>query len=64
MALIRVNMEGGSNVSLMLSLLSKLHIFLLYLFGLFFMVFEYGQRALKGFKTARVRPTLALPNGE
>ncbi|KAF5450435.1 hypothetical protein F2P56_030789 [Juglans regia] len=64
MALIRVNMEGGSNVSFPFYLLSQLHIFLLYLFGLFFMVFEYGRRALKGFKTVRVGPSLALPNGE
>ncbi|XP_042980923.1 uncharacterized protein LOC122310824 isoform X3 [Carya illinoinensis] len=64
MALIRVNMEGGSNVSFPFYLLSKLHIFLLYLFGLFFMAFEYGRRALKGFKTVRVGPSLALPNGE
>uniref|UniRef100_A0A7N2LPA3 Uncharacterized protein n=1 Tax=Quercus lobata TaxID=97700 RepID=A0A7N2LPA3_QUELO len=40
--LIRINTEGGSNISIVLYVLSRLNIFLLYLFGLIVLAFEYG----------------------
>ncbi|GMY07551.1 putative aminoacrylate hydrolase rutd [Fagus crenata] len=64
MTLIRINTEGGSNVSLMCYVLSKLYLFLLYLFGLVVLVFEYGRKALKSLKPVKVGPSLTLDDSE
>ena len=62
--LIRVNTEGGSNISIMLYILSRLNIFLLYLFGLIVLAFEYGRRVLKSLKPVKVGPSLALDDSQ
>ncbi|KAK9292807.1 hypothetical protein L1049_020787 [Liquidambar formosana] len=54
----RTNSEGGSKPSFMLYTLEKLHLFLLYLFGLFVLVLEYARRALRSLKPVRVGATL------
>jgi hypothetical protein len=65
MALMRISAEGGSNASLMFYyLLSKLQICVLYLFGLFVLVFEYGRRAIRSLKPVRVGSSLTLENGQ
>ena len=64
MTLIRINTEGGSNVSLMCYVISKLYLFLLYLFGLVVLVFEYGRKALKSLKPVKVGPSLTLDDSE
>ncbi|KAF5442705.1 hypothetical protein F2P56_035334 [Juglans regia] len=64
MALIRVNTEGESNTSLMFYLLSKLHLFVLYLFGLLFVVFNYGRKAVRSLKPVRVGPSLAIADSQ
>ncbi|XP_075650541.1 uncharacterized protein LOC142621114 isoform X2 [Castanea sativa] len=62
--LIRINTEGGSNISIMLYVLSRLNIFLLYLFGLIVLAFEYGRRVLKSLKPVKVGPSLALDDSQ
>ncbi|KAK9994818.1 hypothetical protein SO802_024521 [Lithocarpus litseifolius] len=62
--LIRINTEGGSNISIMLYILSRLNIFLLYLFGLIVLAFEYGRRVLKSLKPVKVGPSLALDDSQ
>ncbi|KAL0012021.1 hypothetical protein SO802_007129, partial [Lithocarpus litseifolius] len=58
--LIRINTEGGSNFSIVLYVLSRLNIFLLYLFGVIVLAFEYERRVLKSLKPVKVGPSLAL----
>ncbi|KAM3729734.1 hypothetical protein ACB098_12G034500 [Castanea mollissima] len=62
--LIRINTEGGSNISIVLYILSRLNIFLLYLFGLIVLAFEYGRRVLKSLKPVKVGPSLALDDSQ
>ncbi|XP_059667258.1 uncharacterized protein LOC132312771 [Cornus florida] len=54
------NSEGGSVLSFMAVILTKLHLFLLYLLGLFALAFEYARRALRSIKPVRVGATLTL----
>ncbi|KAG5110967.1 hypothetical protein JHK82_040190 [Glycine max] len=51
--LIRTNIQAGSNVSLNCCMLEKLHLFLLYLFGLLVLAFEYGRKLLGSLKPAQ-----------
>ena len=60
----RINTEGGSNISIMLYVLSRLNIFLLYLFGLIVLAFEYGRRVLKSLKPVKVGSSLALNDSQ
>ncbi|KAM3681918.1 hypothetical protein ACJW31_12G034700 [Castanea mollissima] len=62
--LIRINTEGGSNISIVLYILSRLNIFLLYLFGLIVLAFGYGRRVLKSLKPVKVGPSLALDDSQ
>ena len=62
--LIRVNTEGGSNISIVLYILSRLNIFLLYLFGLIVLAFEYGRGVLKSSKPVKVGPSLASDDSQ
>ena len=62
--LIRINTEGGSNISTVLYVLSRLNIFLLYLFGLIFLAFENGRRVLKSSKPVKVGPSLASDDSQ
>ncbi|KAM3732481.1 hypothetical protein ACB098_11G063900 [Castanea mollissima] len=62
--LIRINTEGGSNIYIMLYVLSRLNIFLLYLFGLIVLAFENGRRVLKSLKPVKVGPSLALDDSQ
>lgn len=55
----RTNAEGGSNVSFMLNLVQNLNIFVLYLFGLFVLLFRHVQRAIRRLKPARVGATIS-----
>lgn len=65
MALMRINTESGSNASLVFYyLLSKLQLCVLYLFGLFVLVFEYGRRVITSCKPARVGTSLTLENSQ
>ncbi|KAF4380373.1 hypothetical protein F8388_024666 [Cannabis sativa] len=50
----RTNMEEGSNASSTCNMLEKLHLFLLYIVGLFVMVFEFSKRTLRNLKPVRV----------
>uniref|UniRef100_A0A5B6ZE68 AB hydrolase-1 domain-containing protein n=1 Tax=Davidia involucrata TaxID=16924 RepID=A0A5B6ZE68_DAVIN len=54
----RTNSEGGSNLSFMVDILEKLHLFLLYLFGLFVLAFEHLRRGLRSLKPVRVGAAL------
>ncbi|KAG4966002.1 hypothetical protein JHK85_040977 [Glycine max] len=51
--LIRTNIQARSNVSLNCCMLEKLHLFLLYLFGLLVLAFEYGRKLLGSLKPAQ-----------
>ncbi|KAJ7959363.1 Alpha/beta fold hydrolase [Quillaja saponaria] len=51
---IRTSTQGGSNVTFACFLTEKLHLFLLCLFGLLVLTFEYGRKAIKSLKPARV----------
>ncbi|XP_023923184.1 uncharacterized protein LOC112034603 [Quercus suber] len=62
--LIRINTEGGSNISIVPYVLSRLNIFLLYLFGLIVLAFEYGRKLLKSLKPVKVGPSLASDDGQ
>ncbi|KAM3684665.1 hypothetical protein ACB094_11G062400 [Castanea mollissima] len=62
--LIRINTEGGSNIYIMLYVLSRLNIFLLYLFGLIVLALENGRRVLKSLKPVKVGPSLALDDSQ
>ncbi|XP_030935732.1 uncharacterized protein LOC115960874 [Quercus lobata] len=62
--LIRINTERGSNISNVLYILSRLNIFLLYLFGLIFLAFENGRRFLKSLKPVKVGPSLASDDSQ
>ncbi|KAK7293896.1 hypothetical protein RJT34_16773 [Clitoria ternatea] len=53
-ALIRTNIQPGSNISLKCCILEKLHLFLLYFFGLVVLSFEYGRKLLRRLKPVRV----------
>ena len=64
MTLIRINIEGGSNISIVLYVLSRLNIFQLYLFGLIVLAFEYGRWVLKSLKPVKVGPSLALDDSQ
>ena len=44
--------------------LSRLNIFLLYLFGLIVLAFEYGRGVLKSLKLVKVGPSLALDDSQ
>ncbi|XP_024029774.1 uncharacterized protein LOC21395108 [Morus notabilis] len=55
---IRTNTEGGSNVSFMSNMLEKLHLCLLYLFGLFVLTFEFANKTLRRLKPVRVGSSL------
>lgn len=55
---IRMNTEGGSNVSFMCNMLEKLHLCLLYLFGLFVLAFEFGKKTFRSLKPMRVGASL------
>lgn len=50
--------KTGAEVSFMFAMLEKLHLCLLYLFGLFVLVFGYGRRALRCLKPVRVGASL------
>ncbi|KAM6555539.1 hypothetical protein CsatB_002558 [Cannabis sativa] len=50
----RTNMEEGSNASSTCNMLEKLHLFLLYIVGLFVVVFEFSKRTLRNLKPVRV----------
>ncbi|XP_060971262.1 uncharacterized protein LOC115717254 [Cannabis sativa] len=50
----RTNAEEGSNASSTCNMLEKLHLFLLYIVGLFVMVFEFSKRTLRNLKPVRV----------
>ncbi|KAL6972105.1 hypothetical protein U1Q18_031790 [Sarracenia purpurea var. burkii] len=52
------NSEGGSKLSFMVYMLEKLHLFLLYLFGLFVLAFEFLGRASRSLKPVKVGPGL------
>lgn len=52
------NTGGGSNVSIAYSMLERLHIFLLYFFSLFVLVFEYGRKAIRSLKPVKVGASL------
>ncbi|KAG5122258.1 hypothetical protein JHK84_040598 [Glycine max] len=58
--LIRTNIQAGSNVSLNCCMLEKLHLFLLYLFGLLVLAFEYGRKLLGSLKPAQAGDLLRL----
>lgn len=65
MALMRINTEGGSNASLVFYyLLSKLQLCVLFLFGLFVVLFEYGRRAIRSLKPVKVGTSLTLENSQ
>ncbi|KAM1232323.1 hypothetical protein ACFX13_042889 [Malus domestica] len=53
-SLIRTSTGEGRIVSFMCSVFEKLHLFLLYLFGLFTLAFENARRAFRTIKPARV----------
>ncbi|KAM1254175.1 hypothetical protein ACFX2J_041959 [Malus domestica] len=53
-SLIRTSTGEGRSVSFMCSVFEKLHLFLLYLFGLFTLAFENARRAFRTIKPARV----------
>ncbi|XAR71616.1 Carboxylesterase [Bertholletia excelsa] len=57
-SLVTASFEGGSKFSFMVSSLQKLHVFLLYLFGLFMLVFEHSRRGLRTLKPVKVGPSL------
>ncbi|CAK9151596.1 unnamed protein product [Ilex paraguariensis] len=50
--------EGGSNVSFPVGIVEKLHIFVVYFFGLFVLAFEHVRRALRSLKPVRVGAAL------
>ncbi|XP_062120082.1 uncharacterized protein LOC133834474 isoform X2 [Humulus lupulus] len=50
----RTNAEGASNGSSTCNMLEKLQLFLLYIVGLFVMVFEFSKRTLRNLKPVRV----------
>ncbi|TKY55973.1 putative aminoacrylate hydrolase RutD [Spatholobus suberectus] len=52
--LIRTNIQAGGNVSLKCCLLEKLHLFLLYFFGVLVLAFEIGRKLLRSLKAVRV----------
>ncbi|XP_030467086.2 uncharacterized protein LOC115686046 [Syzygium oleosum] len=52
------NTGGGSNVSIAYSMLERLHIFLLYFFSVFVLVFEYGRKAIRSLKPVKVGASL------
>ncbi|BAT81931.1 hypothetical protein VIGAN_03184800 [Vigna angularis var. angularis] len=52
--LIITNNQAGRNDSLKCHVLEKLHIFLLYFFGLLMLAFEYGRKLLRRLKPVRV----------
>ncbi|KAL6972115.1 hypothetical protein U1Q18_031801 [Sarracenia purpurea var. burkii] len=52
------NSEGGSKLSFMVYMLEKLHLFLLYLFGLFVLAFQFLGRASRSLKPVKVGPGL------
>ncbi|KAJ7965326.1 Epoxide hydrolase-like [Quillaja saponaria] len=58
MPLIRTNTQGGSNVSFALFFTERLHLFLLYLFGLLVLIFDYGRKAIRSLKPVRVGASL------
>ena len=62
--LIRINTEGGSNISNVLYILSRLNIFPSYLSGLIVLAFEYGRQVLKSLKLVKVGPSLALDDSQ
>ncbi|KAA8533587.1 hypothetical protein F0562_030979 [Nyssa sinensis] len=53
----RTNSEGGST-SVMADVLEKLHLLLLYFFGLFVLAFKHARRALRSLKPVRVGAAL------
>ncbi|KAF8008413.1 hypothetical protein BT93_K2174 [Corymbia citriodora subsp. variegata] len=48
------NTGGGSSVSIVYSILERLHIILLYFFSVFVLIFEYGRKAIQSLKPAKV----------
>ncbi|XP_020210462.1 uncharacterized protein LOC109795388 isoform X2 [Cajanus cajan] len=53
--LIITNIQAGSNVSFKCFMLEKLHLCLLYFFGIIVLVFEHGRKLLRSLKPVRVR---------
>lgn len=54
----RTNTEGGSNVSFMSNMLDKAYLCLLYLFGLFVLIFEFAKKTMRRLKPVRVGGSL------
>ncbi|GMN44378.1 hypothetical protein TIFTF001_013574 [Ficus carica] len=54
----RTNTEGGSNVSFMSNMLDKVYLCLLYLFGLFVLIFEFAKKTMRRLKPVRVGASL------
>lgn len=54
MLFIRKSNDEGNSISLASNMLQKLHIFLLYLFGLFALAFEKGMMTFRRINPARV----------
>jgi len=52
--LIITNIQAGRNVSLNGCMLEKLHLCLLYFFGLLVLAFEYGRKLLRSLKPTQV----------
>ncbi|RVW14552.1 hypothetical protein CK203_077263 [Vitis vinifera] len=50
----RTDADGGSSPCFLFSILEKLHLCILYLFGLFMLAQEHGRRALRRIKPVRV----------
>ncbi|XP_061364428.1 uncharacterized protein LOC133307885 [Gastrolobium bilobum] len=51
---VRTNIQGGSNVSFKMCLLQKLHLCLLFFFGLLVLAFESGRKLLRSLKPVPV----------